>query len=298
MNPYEEKQERRRERLEAAADRARAEGASAYNRSHRMMDAIPMGQPVLVGHYSEKSDRRYRDRAWNLLGKSVHANERAAELERRAASVGSGGISSDDPEAVAKLQEKVASLEQLQERMKAGNRIYRSKLSDDDKVKKLMELGLTEENARGGLTPDFCGRIGFPDYALTNNNANIRRIKERIAQLSAPKPQATEPIEGKGFIITEDPDENRILFTFNVKPSKDVCRLMRASGWRWTPSRMAWTRMLNSAGQCSARYVAEQLARLPAYAPTPVDAPAAQPSPPNPTVETDWTAESARAFGT
>ena len=43
----------------------------------------------------------------------------AQEAERRAASVGSGGISSDDPEAVVKLRERLAELEAEQEAMKA-----------------------------------------------------------------------------------------------------------------------------------------------------------------------------------
>ena len=64
---------------------------------------IPFGQPILVGHHSETRDRNYRKRIHGQLPEerfdaSKKAKRRSAE---RAASVGKGGISSDDPEAVA-----------------------------------------------------------------------------------------------------------------------------------------------------------------------------------------------------
>ncbi|WP_043836097.1 MULTISPECIES: DUF3560 domain-containing protein [Amycolatopsis] len=45
---------------------------------------IPMGQPLLVDHYSYKADRNRRERAWNNLGKSIKQGEYADELARRA----------------------------------------------------------------------------------------------------------------------------------------------------------------------------------------------------------------------
>ena len=45
--------------------------------------------------------------------------------------------------------------------------------------------GYSEKVAAGLFEPDFCGRLGFPSYELTNNGANIRRIKGRIDELRA-----------------------------------------------------------------------------------------------------------------
>ena len=58
MNNYEQRQEARRVRLEKAAERAQAESASRFQRMNEMQDSIPLGQPILVGHHSEKRHRR------------------------------------------------------------------------------------------------------------------------------------------------------------------------------------------------------------------------------------------------
>ncbi|MEX3614689.1 MAG: hypothetical protein VB141_13260 [Burkholderia gladioli] len=48
----------------------------------------------------------------------------------------------------------------------------------------LLALGwLTNEQARELVRPDFAGRVGYPAYALSNNNANMRRVELRIKEL-------------------------------------------------------------------------------------------------------------------
>ena len=55
----------------------------------------------------------------------LDAHNESQELERRAGSVGKGGVSSDDPEAVGKLQTKLDSLKAGRDRMKAINAAWR-----------------------------------------------------------------------------------------------------------------------------------------------------------------------------
>lgn len=64
--------------------------------------------------------------------------------------------------------------------MKAGNKIVKSKkLTIEQKIEQLKAAG----HSALILQPDFCGRVGYADYELTNNNANIRRMKQRLEQL-------------------------------------------------------------------------------------------------------------------
>ena len=163
MNEYEAKQERRRERLLERAERKRREAEGHHRRADSMASIIPFGQPILVGHYSEKSDRRYRTRIHGHMNKWVELDRYAAELERRAEAVGTAGISSDDPEAIDKLKAKVARLEAMQEKMKQANRAIRAHNDED-----LKTLGFDDAQIAKLKTPDFCGRVGFPDYALSN----------------------------------------------------------------------------------------------------------------------------------
>jgi len=53
MNEYEKKQERRRERYLARAEKAREESNSRYDMATESIAGIPAGQPVLVGHHSD-----------------------------------------------------------------------------------------------------------------------------------------------------------------------------------------------------------------------------------------------------
>ena len=96
-------------------------------------------------------------------------------------------VFSTDPDAVDRLTKELRALERLQGTMVFYNKIvreYRKKNDVEGGVKELCELGCPEARARSLFTPDFCGRYGFADYELKNNNANMRRIKERIAGMS------------------------------------------------------------------------------------------------------------------
>ncbi|HVV50574.1 MAG TPA: DUF3560 domain-containing protein [Polyangia bacterium] len=248
-NPYEAKQEARRQRLLAASARATTAAEQLHGRAQRMASAIPLGQPILIGHHSEGRDRRYRGRIHETYRKSFEAQSQAEQLRQRAASVGTAGVSSDDPDAVAKLRTKLASLETLQSRMKAGNTIVRDrKLSDPQKIAELVKLGLKEANAAKALMPDFAGRVGFPDYALKNNGAEIRRVRARIEALeTAQRAPGRGPVQGDGWIIEEERDENRVAIRFEGIPAAEVRARLKAHGFRWSPTRRAWVRMLSNA---------------------------------------------------
>jgi hypothetical protein len=75
----------------------------------------------LVGHHSEKQHRRDLANIHSAMRRSVDAGKEAEELRRRAAAVGSGGISSDDPEAGMKIEDRIAELEDKQMFMKTVN---------------------------------------------------------------------------------------------------------------------------------------------------------------------------------
>ena len=155
--------------------------------------------------------------------------------------VGTGGISSDDPQAVEKLEAKLATLEKHQEMMKAANAAIRMK----DPVKrdaKLADLGYTPEQITQLIEPDFCGRIGYPAYALQNNNANIRRIRGRIEEL---KKRSESTLKGWEFDrgrVVVNTTENRLQIIFDGKPDADIRTELKSEGFRWAPSQGAWRR--------------------------------------------------------
>lgn len=166
--------------------------------------------------------------------------------------VGTGGISSDDPQAVEKLEAKLATLEKHQEMMKAANAAIRMK----DPVKrdaKLADLGYTPEQITQLIEPDFCGRIGYPAYALQNNNANIRRIRGRIEEL---KKRSESTLKGWEFDrgrVVVNTTENRLQIIFDGKPDADIRTELKSEGFRWAPSQGAWQRQLTDNTMRAAR---------------------------------------------
>lgn len=250
MNHYEAKQEARRQRLLDLASKYEREGNARHARARALAEVIPFGQPILVGHHSEGRDRRYRNRIHQNFTKAFEASARASELAAKAAAVGTGGVSSDDPEAPGKLLEKVEKLEALHQRMKAVNCAIRkyAKAGNAAQVAALVQLGITEPQASALLQPDFAGRIGFASYQIQNNSANIRRIRARIEQLQAlakTMEQESETVDVGPYQVIKNHQANRLQLVFPGKPQEAVRELLKSSGFRWAPTEGAWQRMLS-----------------------------------------------------
>lgn len=248
MNAYERKIEARRARFEARAESARAESDALAQRSSEMAEAIPFGQPVQVGHHSEHRDRRFRQRIGDTMTKSLDALKKAEHYERKAASVGKGGISSDDPDAIAKLTAEAEAWDAASEKMKACNKLI--KKADREGLAK---LGFNEAQIEELMKPDYMGRLGFPAYVLSNNRANASRIRKRIAELTAAAQRQDVEQEGKGYTYREDTEENRVMFIFDGKPDAETRSVLKSHAFKWSPSRGAWVRHLNNAGIYAAK---------------------------------------------
>ena len=142
-------------------------------------------------------------------------------------STGMGGISADDPEAVPKLKEKLEGLERSQLIMKEVNVYYRKHgtldgcaLLSPDQIEKLKV-----DMAR-------CSWLKKP-FDLTNTSAEIRRVKERIEDLSKRAETDFSGWEFEGGHVE-----------------------IKGHGFRWAPSVSAWQRQLTD----NALWAADRLA--------------------------------------
>ena len=245
MNPYEQKQEHRRMRLLTASENAQTESGRRFDTAHNLVEGIPFGQPILVGHHSEKRHRRTLERHDANMRKGFEAQDRARALRGKAASVGTAGISSDDPEAMPKIQERIAELEAKQDQMRAINAAIRK---GNDQA--LRDLGLSDGAIARLKEPDFCGRIGYPAYALQNNSGNIRRLKERVTSMVRVQDDATTEIDaGYGVTIVDNVEENRVQVLFPGKPGEDQRAKLKQWGFRWSPLNKAWQRHRSPRGR-------------------------------------------------
>ena len=173
-------------------------------------------------------------------------------------------ISSDRPDVVVKLEEKVAELEATQARHKAINKIVRKKgVSDAEKITQLKEeIGLAEFTAKELLKPDYSGRTGIPSYEMTNNNANIRTTKERLANVQREQDKPTTETAFSGGTVVDSAENNRVQILFDEKPDAEMRTKLKSRGFRWSPSEGAWQRQRTNA----ARYAAQEVLRATAKA--------------------------------
>lgn len=72
---------RKAERRREWADAAERKSAEYYNRSNKDADFLSLGEPIKVGHHSERRHRKIIEEAWNNTGKSVEYGEKASEHE-------------------------------------------------------------------------------------------------------------------------------------------------------------------------------------------------------------------------
>lgn len=172
-------------------------------------------------------------------------------------------ISSMDPNAVDKIKAKLAKHEAIQVRMREANAAIRkhAKAGPEAQVAALVKLGFDERAAKGLLEPDFCKRIGFADYQLSNNNAEIRRLKKRILEVAEIQTlNAAEPTAKKYGEIEYLEDDGRVQLIFPGKPADQVRADLKSHGFKWSPTRGAWVRLLTGAAQFAGQRLAEKIA--------------------------------------
>ena len=168
-------------------------------------------------------------------------------------STGMGGISADDPQAIQKLEAKLEKLQSAQDTMKAVNAYYRKHKTLDgcpnlsaERIEKMK----AEMSSQWHIQDK-----PYPSWALSNNNAEIRRVKGRIAELTKKQETAYAGWEFDGGTVEANREDNRLQIFFEEKPDEKTRKTLKENGFRWSPKAGAWQRQLND----NAIYVADRL---------------------------------------
>lgn len=142
---------RKQERMENAAERQRRLSDEYYAKATKDRDFLVLGEPIKVGHHSEKRHRKAIENADKYMGKTCEAASKAEEYDNRAESLGEiadNNINSDSPDSLDALRDKLAAQEAKRDKIKAHNKA-------------------NKENK-------------YPAYVLSNLGANIRETKRRL----------------------------------------------------------------------------------------------------------------------
>ncbi len=152
-------------------------------------------------------------------------------------------ISSDDPNAIQKLQDKLEMCEKSQKYMKEVNAYYRKNgTCEGFPGMEAARAARLDESVRQAYSWD---KQPFPSYALTNNSAEIRRLKQRIEKLTVNQEVGFVGWTFDGGEVVANSEENRLQILFDEKPDEQKRSALKGNGFKWLPSQGAWQRQLN-----------------------------------------------------
>jgi len=119
-----ERAKRKAERLLGYANNADKRSEEAHEKADLSEEktGIVFGQPILVGHHSERKHRRTIERAWDSLGKAVKESEKAEEYRSRAEYWESrtNDINLSMPESLEYYEYKLEEAKEYHEGLKSG----------------------------------------------------------------------------------------------------------------------------------------------------------------------------------
>lgn len=113
---------RRAERIAGWAANAEEKSDQYYEKSNKHRDFLSLGEPIKIGHHSERRHRKIIEDAWNNMGKSVEFADKAKRLEDRAAYWASrvNEINLSMPESVEYYEYKLEEAKLKHEQLKSG----------------------------------------------------------------------------------------------------------------------------------------------------------------------------------
>ena len=149
---------------------------------------------------------------------------------------------------VERLQSKLDTLTELHDKMKAANKIVRSKkMSEEEQIDGLVALGLNEKQAVEILKPtERWQSVGFPTYQLQNNLAKIKDTQAAIERHKAMAEAEDKEIKFNGGRVVVCNSDERIRFYFDEIPPVEVRNLMKRNAFKWSPKNGAWQRQLTA----------------------------------------------------
>ncbi len=245
----------RRERLEARADKRDDWAASRITKRNTAFSAgdlreeksgIPFGQPVLVGHHSERRHRRALERADAAISRGVEHHKMAEHHSSAAEGIRrqlDHSIFSDDENAIEALEAKAAKLDEKAEfanRLNASwRRCMKNNKGDIDRAAAdVAALYKLSDRTRDELAADAkrfsCSAKRGP-MSATHERAEARRCRLRIEEIKAQQARQAA-VEAAGGILVKTSGE-WCEVQFEEKPEREVITALKAAGFRWGSGR-------------------------------------------------------------
>jgi len=155
----------------------------------------------------------------------------------------SNAISASDPQAIEKLTRKLEGCKEMQQHMKSVNAYFRKhgtcKGYPDMLESRAEQLDIRVQTAYSW------DKQPYPSWEMQNNNGEIRRLTQRIAELTRNQEVGFAGWEFTGGRAEANTEMNRLQLFFDARPSAEQCAALKSNGFKWAPTQGAWQRQLN-----------------------------------------------------
>jgi len=207
---YEERKNRRIERYKELSIKAKERSKYYQEANASKIAQVNPGQPIIIGHRSEKKYRKLVSDANNYMRKSIKFDDKSNYYTDKVRAVENNNyIYGDDPNAINKLKEKLERLQQKREEIKARE---------------------------------------HQQYELTNIGANIRETKKRIERLERLENLEFPDINFVNGKAIHNKKINRIQLIFDEIPNPNIRKELKHCGFHWSRQEKAWQREFNYNG--------------------------------------------------
>lgn len=248
--------------LKTKANETMSQAEEAQEKARAATRGIPMEQPILVGHHSQRGHEKALTTSHKAMDKALDLAEKSKAYKQKAKTAGKI-ISSDDPDAKLLLLSLIAGLENTREIARRINRLVtaevrrlggKSQIDDFSVVVESIHKEIAQICPKGlenlqMLVHVFSFRQ--PMLNLAGMSAEIKRLQARVATIDARDDRkifaascAIGELEFPGGYGVENFKANRVQLFFDAPPDPDskYKRKLKVNGWRWSPRSKCWQR--------------------------------------------------------
>lgn len=241
------------------ADRYARKMADNINKYNRIGTRCPSVMISGAGNFPVNKKRKQVE-AWDNCERE---RQEIGKIKDKICSIINGKdlILIGEPDAVQRLEQKVETLRDTQERMKAVNKFYRQhgnlegcpELSEEQ----IKEITEDMKNCEWKKAP-------FSSYTLSNNRQKLKSAEERLEQIKNAKDEGdVEQADENGlYTLIENTEIMRVQFEFDGKPADEIRDILKSNGFRWSPKAGRWQRQLTTNGKWAAHRVVEEIKKL------------------------------------
>ena len=230
---YAERRAEKAERYAERAEKAREKADKLQKPINDMHGDVAFFTQPNINTSAGRAFTNQRNRMFASYEKGFEERSKAEYYDTKAENLSkeSVAISSDDPEALKKLKDKLEKL----------TAEHKEHLAHNKALNKAIKNGTAETNKFGWATLN-----GKSYYFTTNEAAEIRRLKDRIEELE--NLEVPENYSFDGGTVVFNTAENRVQILFDEIPDSETRENLKRNGFKWSPRQKAWQRMLNTTG--------------------------------------------------